>query len=137
MTELEQIYAESTALIDSAPELKSNQIPDRLINAWYYNGPVIKNPSIEQLLSLAIYNYATQKYGIPAYTVEYDQRRYEMFQYILAIEIACRKSGGRLRPRKIFDFATYDSPVNLDMKAKQADKFRRIARSMHYLKRGV
>lgn len=134
MRELEKTYQESIELIDSKPDLKTNQIPERLLNAWYYNGAVVKNPTPEQLFSLAIYKYAGDKYGIAAYTVEYDQQRYVRFQYILAVEIACRKVGGKLRPRKIFDFATYYAPLNIDMKAKQAEKFKRFAATIHYLK---
>ncbi len=134
MTELEQIYEESLKLIDSTPELKTSQIPEKLLNTWYYNGAVVKNPTVEQLFSLAIYKYASDRYGIAAYTVEYDQRRYELFQYILATEIACRKAGAKLRPKRIFDFATYDQPLNVDIKSKQVEKYRCIASTMHYLK---
>lgn len=130
MQNLESLYEESLRLIDSTPNLTTNKIPDHLLCVWQYNGLVSPNPTTQQLVSMAIYKYANEKYGDPSLSPSDDRHRYEMFQYLLATEYVCRRVSAKFRPRKIFNFSTYNAPLNIDLKRNQVAKFRRLAATL-------
>lgn len=130
MQELESLYEESLRLIDSTPDLTTNKIPDHLLSVWLYNGNITSESTIGQLFSVSIYKYANDKYGDPALSPGDDRHRYEMFQYLLATEYVCRKVSAKFRPRKIFNFSTYNEPLNIDMKRNQVAKFRKLAATL-------
>ncbi len=130
MQELESLYEESLRLIDSTPDLTTNNIPDHLLCVWLYNGHIVPNPPTEQLLSIAIYKYANEKYGDTSLSPGDDRHRYEMLQYLLATEYVCRKVPTKFIPRKIFDFSTYNEPLIVDIKHNQVAKFRELAATL-------
>ncbi len=130
MQNLESLYQQSLELIDSIPDLMTNKIPDHLLRVWLYNGPIVPNPTQEQLVSIAIYKYANEKYGDKLLSPQEDCHRYESFQYQLATEYVCRKVGAKLRPRQIFNFSNYSAPLNIDIKSKQIAKFKRLAATL-------
>lgn len=130
MQEFEPLYEESIRLIDATPDLMTNKIPDHLLSVWLYNGSIVPNPPIEQLISVAIYKYANDKYGDPSISSEESHHRYRIFQYILATEYVCRKVSAKFTPRKIFDFSGYNKALNIDMKRNQVAAFHKLAATL-------
>lgn len=139
MRDLVKLYGESFKLITDNPNLTTDKIPNHLLEAWLSDDVIVITDAELPYFAVAIFHLVHDVYlcfkGIEAApdnkTIE---RRFNNFQYILALESLHRQHPFNLHPFRIGDFDNYDIPPTFDSTLKNFKELMALTETLYSLK---
>lgn len=139
MRDLVKLYRESFELITDNPNLSTDKIPDHLLEAWLSDEVIVITESEQPYFAVSIFHVAQDEYlsrkGITTDPDEQIQKhRFDIFQYILALESVNRQFPIKLRPVQILDFDNYDTPLTFSLKPQNLNELETLTSALKPLK---
>lgn len=139
MRDLVKLYGESFKLITDNPNLTTDKIPNHLLEAWLSDDVIVITDAEQPYFAVSIFHLVHDEYlclkGIEtdpdSKTIE---RRFNTFQYILALESVHRQHPINLHPVRIMDFDNYDTPLRFDSTPKNFKEFMALTEALFPLK---
>lgn len=139
MRDLVKLYRESFELITDNPNLSTDKIPDHLLEAWLSDEVIVITESEQPYFTVSIFHVAQDEYlsrkGITTDPDEQIQKhRFDIFQYILALESVNRQFPIKLRPVQILDFDNYDTPLTFSLNPQNLNELVTLTSALKPLK---
>ena len=139
MRALVKLYEESFKLIIDNPNLTTDKIPNHLLEAWLSDDVIVITNTEQSYFAVSIFHLVHDVYlclkGIEtdpdSKTIE---RRFNTFQYILALESVHRQYPINLHPVQIGDFDNYGTPPIFDSMPKNFREFMALTEALYPLK---
>ena len=138
MRDLVKLYEESFKLIIDNPNLTTDKIPNHLLEAWLSDDVIVITNTEQSYFAVSIFHLVHDVYlclkGIEtdpdSKTIE---RRFNTFQYILALESVHRQYPINLHPVQIGDFDNYGTPPIFDSMPKNFREFMALTEALYQL----
>lgn len=139
MRDLVKLYGENFKLISDNPNLTTDKIPNHLLESWLSDDVIVITGNKQPYFAVSIFQLVHDEYlcrkGIEnepdSKTIEH---RFNLFQYILALESIHRQLPINLRPVQIGDFDNYDTPPTFDFMPKNFKEFMVLTEALYPLR---
>lgn len=139
MRDLVKLYGESFKLITDNPNLTTDKIPNHLLEAWLSDDVIVITNTEQPYFAVSIFHLVHDEYlSLKGIKTDPDsktiERRFNTFQYILALESVHRQHPINLHPVRIMDFDDYDTSLTFDSMPKNFREFMALTKALYPLK---